>query len=170
MRLANMDAQPCIFFAGRYSYRKPGAFVAGVLAALGGGYVLRYLVLSIPHTTWSIKAYGAAAFVGGIGGLLFVCGLIVLRRWFAQTSLTLEISAAGVRYGETFHSWSEIHWISGHTDRKGVQLFYQTRQRGLAGCDRPLPVDSNPTVEEFHSLLETLRGALSEKYPNVEFG
>ena len=165
-----MDAQPRIFFAGRYSYRKPGALVAGVVAVLFGGYALRYLVLSIPHTTWSIKAYGAAAFIAGIGSLLLLCGLIVLGRWFTQTSLTLEISAAGVRYGETFHSWSEIHWISGHTDRKGVCLFYQTQQRGLAGCDRPLPVDSNPTVEQFHSLLETLKSALSEEYPNVEFG
>lgn len=165
-----MDAQPRIFFAGRYSYRKSGALVAGVVASLFGLYALRYLVLSIPHTTWSFKAYGAAAFVAGIGSLLLVCGLFVLRRWFTRTSLTLEISTAGVRYGKTFHSWSEIHWISGHKDRRGVQLFYQTRQRGLAGCDRPLPVDDNPTTEEFHSLLETLRGALSEEYPNVEFG
>lgn len=165
-----MDAQPRIFFAGRYSYRKPGALVAGVVASLFGGYALRYLVLSIPHTTWSIKAYGAAAFVGGIGSLLLVCGLVVLRRWFTQTSLILEISSAGVRYGQTFHPWSEIHWIGGHRDRSDVRLFYQTRQRGLAGCDRPLPVDCNPTVEEFASLLEMLRGALSEEYPNVEFG
>jgi hypothetical protein len=87
-----------------------------------------------------------------------------------QTRVTLEISTAGIRYGETFHSWDEIRWISGHTDRKGVQLFYQTRERGLAGFDRPLPVDRNPTVEEFHDLLDALRGALSEKHSGVDFG
>lgn len=131
---------------------------------------MRYLVFSIPHTTWSIQAFGAAAFVGGIGSLLCVCGLMVLRRWFNRTSLTLEISTSGIRYGETFHAWSEIHWISGRTDRRGVQLFYQTRQRGLAGCDRPLPVDCNPTADEFDTLLQTLRSALSEQHPDVAFG
>ena len=82
----------------------------------------------------------------------------------------MEISTAGIRYGETFHSWDEIRWISGHTDRKGVRLFYQTRGRGLAGFDRSLPVDPNPTVEEFHDLLQALGSALSKKHPDVDFG
>jgi hypothetical protein len=165
-----MDAQPRIFFARRYSYRKPGAFVAGLVAVAFGGYALRYVFHSIPRTTWSIKAYAAAAFVVGISGLLTLCGLIVLRRWITQARVTLEISTAGIRYGETFHSWNEIRWISGHTDRKGVQLFYQTRGRGFAGFDRPLPVDRNPTVDEFHDLLDELRSALSERHSDVDFG
>jgi hypothetical protein len=165
-----MDAPTRIFFAGRYSYRKPGALIVGAVAIAFGGYALRYLFLAIPHTTWSLKAYGAAAFVGGIGGMLALCGVVVLRRWFAGTTLMLEISTAGVRYGKTFHSWNEIRWLSGHTDRTGVRLFYQTRGRGLAGFDRPLPVDTNPTLKEFHDLLQALTNALSKDHPDVAIG
>ena len=165
-----MDAEPRIFFAGRYSYRKPGTLIGGAVAITFGSYALRYLLLTIPHTTWSLKAYAAATFVGGIGGMLALCGVILLRRWFAGTTLILEISNAGIRYGKTFHSWNEIHWLTAHTDRGGVQLFYQTRGRGLAGFDRPLPVDSNLTQEEFHDLLQALTTALSKDHPDVAFG
>ncbi len=65
-----MDAQPRIFFTGRYSYRKPGAFISGMVALVFGGFALRHLFLSIPHTTCSIKVNGAAVFFGGIGRLL----------------------------------------------------------------------------------------------------
>ena len=165
-----MEAQSQIFFAGRYSYRKPSVLIAGLLATAFGGFALRYLLLAVPHTVWSLKAYGTAAFVGGIGGMLAVCGLILLRRWFARTSLALEISAAGIRYGKTFHSWDMIRWLSGHSDRKGVRLFYQARGRGLAGFDRPLPVDRNPTAEEYDDLLHALSSAISKKHPDVVFG
>jgi hypothetical protein len=165
-----MNAQPRIFLAGHYSYRKPAALIAGFVAILFGTYAILYLFFSIHHTTWSVKPYAAVTFVGGIGSALLLCGFILLRRWILKTSLTLEISNLGVRYGETFHSWSEIHWISGRADRKRMVLFYQTRERGLAGYDRPLPLDCNPTAEEFHHLLETLDMKLSKEYPNVQFG
>jgi hypothetical protein len=165
-----MDAQSQIFFAGRYCYRKPAVLIGGLVAAVFGGYALRYLLRAVPHTVWSLKAYGAAAFVGGIGGMLAVCGLILLWRWLTGTNLTLEISATGIRYGKTFQSWDKIRWLSGHSDGKCVRLFYQARGRGFAGFDHPLSVDPNPTAEEYDDLMHTLGCALSQKHPDVIFG
>jgi hypothetical protein len=165
-----MDAQSQIFFTGRYTYRKPHVLVAGILSLSIGAFVLRYLVLASPKTVWSIKAFGAMALVGGIGGVLAVCGLLFLKLWFARTSMLLEISTTGIRYGNVFHSWDAIHWLSGHSERKRVWLFYQTMGRGLAGFDRALPVDQNPTAEEYANLMITLRNAISAKHPNVIFG
>lgn len=167
---SNRDGQHRIFFSGRYSYRKPSVLFASVVASLFGGFALRDLFMSIPHSTWSISTCAAVAFIGGIGSLLLVCGLFLLRQWFVQKDRLLEISTTGITYGETSHSWREIHWISGHRVQGGVHLFYQTRQRGLAGCDRPIPLDRNPTVEEYYNLLETLSSQLSEEHPHVEFG
>jgi hypothetical protein len=102
--------------------------------------------------------------------LLVFCGLFALRRWVRGGSTGLEISWAGIRYGDVFHSWDAIRWISGRSDRKRVQLFYQTRSRGLAGFDRPLPLDQNPTAEEYKRLMESLENALREKHPDLIIG
>jgi hypothetical protein len=118
-----MDVQSQIFFTRSYTYRKPTVLIAGLLALAFGGFALRYLARAVPHTVWSLKAFGAAVFVGGIGGMLALCGLLLLRRWWRRTSLRLEISAAGIRYGNLFHSWDMIHWLSGHPDRKGIGFF-----------------------------------------------
>jgi hypothetical protein len=42
---------------------------------------------------------------GGISGMLAAGGLFLFARWFARTTLSLEISSAGIRYGKVFHSW-----------------------------------------------------------------
>lgn len=165
-----MDAQSQIFFTGRYTYRKPSALLGGLLFLAFSGFGLRHLFFAIPQTTWSLKTYAGAAFVGGISGMLAAGGLFLLARWFARTTLSLEISTVGIRYGKAFHSWDRIHGFAGHRDRKKVQLFYQTRDPGLKGMDRPLPVDQNPTPEEYDQLMHTLSDAISPEHPNVIFG
>jgi hypothetical protein len=40
----------------------------------------------------------------------------------------------------------------------------------LAGFDRPLPVDPNPTAEEYENLMHALSSAISQKHPDVIFG
>ena len=165
-----MDAQTQVFFAGRFSYRKLAVLIGGLVALVFAGYALRYLVLAVPRTLWSLKALAGAAFVGGIGSVLAVCGLILLWRWLTRTNLTLEISASGIRYGKTFHSWDMIRWLAGHSNGKCVELFYQVRGRRFAGIDRHLSVDANPTEVEYENLMHTLRSALSQKHPDVIFG
>jgi hypothetical protein len=56
-----MEAQSQIFFAGRYTYRKPSALIVGFLFLAFGGVGLRHLFLAIPHTTWSLKTYAAGS-------------------------------------------------------------------------------------------------------------
>ncbi len=165
-----MNASSQVFFAGTYTYRKPQILLGGCLFLAFGIIPLRYLVLGIGHTAWSLKALGAAIFIGGIGLVLALGGLFLLKRWLTRTSISLEISAAGIRYGKVFHSWDAIRWVSGRSERRGVQLFYQTQGRGLAGYDRPLPIDQNPTIEEYGGLMQSLSKAIQEKYPDVGFG
>jgi hypothetical protein len=164
-----MEAPLRIFFTGRYSYRQRGAVFAGLIGCAFGGAALLNLYLGIRRETeWSIKAFGAAVFVGGIGGMLALAGITLLWQWITRRSLTLEISSAGIKYGKTFHPWNEIHWVSGHLEQERVRLFYQ--KRGLAGFDRHIPVDQNPIVEEYKQLMAKLRDALSQKYPDLDFG
>ena len=165
-----MNAQAEVFFARGYKYRKPGTFFAGLLGLAFGGLALRYVVLEASTTVWKPTAFLAAAFVGGIGGVLALCGLFLLRKWFVRGVLALEISGAGIRYGNAYHPWESIHWLGGRCDRKGIQLFYQTRDRWPGGIDRPLPVDPNLTQEEYEQLMETLSNRILQNHPHVVLG
>jgi hypothetical protein len=164
-----------IFFAGRFTYRRPRVLFAGLLFLAFGVYALRYLVLGLTHSTSSLKLLGTAVFVGGIGGILAFGGLYLLKRWFTRMCITLEISTAGITYGRVSHSWDAIRWVAGrrvrgYSSRKRVELFYQTRDRGLKGLDRPMPVDQNPTLQEYAELIESLSNAIQEKHPEVVLG
>jgi hypothetical protein len=166
-----LTAPSHIFFAGRYTYRRTSVLTGGLVALAFGFFVLVSLVMGIlSRPAWSLKVLGTVSFMGGIGGLLAVAGLVLLKRWTDRTCLGLEISSAGILYGAVFHSWDAIRWVAGHSDRECVELFYQTRDRGLAGFDRHLPVDHNPTLQEYEELMESLRAAFQAKYPGVVFG
>ena len=147
-----MDAQSQIFFAGRYTYRKPSALIGGLLFLAFGGFGLWHLFLAIPHTTWSLKTYAAAAFVGGISGMLAAGGLFLLARWFARTTLSLEISAAGIRYGKAFHSWDKIHGFAGRRDRKKVQLFTKP---GIAASKAWIALSPSTTIPRPKNMISS---------------
>jgi hypothetical protein len=162
-----MESQPRIFFSGRYTYRNIGVLIGSVLATAFGANALWYLVQAIPKSTWGLSAFAAGAFVGGIGGFLFVIGLIFAKNWFFDTNRVLEISEEGIRYGKAFRPWSKIRWIGSRAGGGRTYLCYHIWRWDI---DRPLLVDRNPTVAEFQKLMRTLRRELSGRYPEITFG
>jgi hypothetical protein len=165
-----MDAKPRIFITRSYTYRKPATLFGGLLALASASFALNRLIVEFPRSAWSWGALPTMLFVGGIGALLGFCGFWVLRQWFASASMLLEITDAGIRYGDAHCSWDDIRWISGHGDRKGIVLFYQRRGSLVKRGDQHMPVDPDLTLEEYQDLMHELNSALSERHPDVTFG
>jgi len=155
---------------GTYNYRRLHVLIGAGVALAFGGFALRYVVSGLYHTAWSLGDLCSALFVVSIGAVLVVCCLVLLRRWFCRSSMVLEISDAGIRYGKTFQPWTAIRWVCGKSKRGGIQLFYQTNERGMAGCDRPLPIGQGLTPSDYDGLMRSLDESVRVQYPHVTFG
>jgi len=145
----------------------------GIFLSLGCGAVLILLVIpGLLRTGWKEDAVLANAFLilfcAGIPTFLFSCGLLVLWRWLNHKVTTLEISDAGVRYGDRFDSWDWIKWISWrYVPKNGYTLFYQ--KRGFS-ADRNLVVTDSLTEEEILRLFRKLETEVVPLHPDLKVG
>jgi hypothetical protein len=161
---------PKIFLTGQYSYRRPSVFFAGLAALTCGVVALVSLVISALHATWNWQAFATVAFVGGIGGVMAYVGGMLLYFWITRMVNVLEISSAGIRYGKNFVAWDQVQRLGGANTGKGVQLFFHKRSRGPMSSDRHLMITPELTTKQYEQLIQRLRTALADQYPEVQFG
>ena len=159
---------PRVFYSGRFRYRKAGVLFAALLAVAFGTAPLVVCFRRFSEIVWSWKAIGAACFVGAICALLLFAGIKLFLKWLTGTSLALEVTTEGVRYGNARHAWPDIRWIGGTTNRGRVQL--RLKVNGLARPDIQLLVDEPLTVDRYDALMQELGFALRETHPHVAVG
>jgi len=160
---------PRIFFTGRFTYRKPQALFGASVGLLFGGAMLLYLIFSLRYLTLSWNPVLPVLFILGIGGLLIGTGVLLLKNWCTRTSMALEISEAGIKYGKNLDQWDSIQRLGASPAGARVHLFYQLRGQRFSSHDHMLIIDESPTVQQYDNLIESLRDALHEKHPHVVF-
>ncbi len=154
-----------ILHRGRYSYRKTTVLIAGVAVTLiTGGFGLHLLLANRHRLPRGAEEWISVLFVGGILGLLFICGVFLAASYFRNYALELVITHEGIRYGKRDFPWADVRWIAGTWNKDRYQLVIG--RRGFRP-DQHLMTDHGLDEKSFERLMETLRNEVAPAHPTV---
>jgi hypothetical protein len=155
-----------ILHSGRYSYHKRSILVIGAgITLVTGGIGLKFLLTSGPSFPTGAAEWLALAFVGGILGLLFSCGVFLVASYFRNHGLDLVITHTEIRYGKNTFPWADVRWVGGVAANSGCHL--AIGRRGFRP-DQQLMTDAALDEPAFDRLMETLRREVLPAHPSLK--
>lgn len=155
-----------VLFRGRYSYRKPGAGVVGLMCILFFGSLLCLFARELfrPHSQSEILlGIGLCVFTGAFAWI----GGILSYYYLTHHTKELVIDRSGVTYGGRLFPWTVIRTIKEHPKSTDLQLMLL--RRGRFALMRPIWVDGGLSSAQYSRLMRDLRRMITPTHPHTHF-
>lgn len=142
------------YHSGVFTNRRPLVLLPGLLATGAGSTCVIAALVSLVPKEWWIEEILKLVLALGVGGVLAVVGVAMLRQYARGGVTSMEITTEGIRYGTARFRWAEIKAIGAEPCLGGIQLSVK-----VAGHVNyvPLTVDHGLTETEYEALWNRLK-------------